>query len=231
MFSAPDRRRRRSSASPAGCSGPTHHLFERLDRLLATDEERNDHVRENDDVAQRHRIAPDQPGRGRGGSGRSFHRPVLVLSCPPSHGRIPDPSSMPISVRSYVPLRRSPKALAPQWRGDEPARFFNAYARIRTQVTRDGPADATGLGDSDRETGGAKDRPFALNECPERQKARQGTKKCRPRRPRPMGTDAQFAPSLLAPVKFSSKPRRWPARCARRRCRAAAPCHRRPPAR
>ena len=28
----------------------THRVFERLDRLLATDEERNDHVRENDDV-------------------------------------------------------------------------------------------------------------------------------------------------------------------------------------
>ena len=30
-----------------------HHLFERLDRLLAADEERHDHVREDDDVAQR----------------------------------------------------------------------------------------------------------------------------------------------------------------------------------
>ena len=30
-----------------------HHLFERADRLLAADEKRHDHVRENDDVAQR----------------------------------------------------------------------------------------------------------------------------------------------------------------------------------
>ena len=30
-----------------------HHLFERPDRLLAPDEERHDHVREHDDVAQR----------------------------------------------------------------------------------------------------------------------------------------------------------------------------------
>src|SRR5262249_14976750 len=35
-----------------------HHLFERADRLLAADEERDDIVRENDDVAQRqHRVS------------------------------------------------------------------------------------------------------------------------------------------------------------------------------
>ncbi len=40
-----------------------HHLFERLDRLLAPDEERHDHVREDDDVAQRqHRIGPGLAG-------------------------------------------------------------------------------------------------------------------------------------------------------------------------
>ncbi len=34
-----------------------HHLFERLDRFLAADEQRHNHVRENDDVAKRqHRI-------------------------------------------------------------------------------------------------------------------------------------------------------------------------------
>ncbi len=34
-----------------------HHLFERADRFLAADEQRHDHVRENDDVAERqHRI-------------------------------------------------------------------------------------------------------------------------------------------------------------------------------
>ena len=36
-----------------------HHLFERLDRLLAADEQRHDHVRKHHDVAQRqHRISP-----------------------------------------------------------------------------------------------------------------------------------------------------------------------------
>ena len=36
-----------------------HHLFQRLDRLLAADEQRHDHVREDDDVAQRkHRVGP-----------------------------------------------------------------------------------------------------------------------------------------------------------------------------
>src|SRR5690606_3862337 len=30
-----------------------HHFLERANRLLATDEERHDHVRENDDVTQR----------------------------------------------------------------------------------------------------------------------------------------------------------------------------------
>ena len=40
-----------------------HHLFERLDRLLAADEQRHDHVREDDDVAQRqHRISPGFAG-------------------------------------------------------------------------------------------------------------------------------------------------------------------------
>ena len=40
-----------------------HHLFERANRLLAADEERHDHVRENDDVAQRqNRIGLDNAG-------------------------------------------------------------------------------------------------------------------------------------------------------------------------
>jgi hypothetical protein len=33
----------------------THHLFERTDRFFAADEQRHDHVREHNDVAQRHR--------------------------------------------------------------------------------------------------------------------------------------------------------------------------------
>ena len=40
------------------------HLFERADGFFARDEERNDHVRKDDDVAQRqHRIAFDGSGR------------------------------------------------------------------------------------------------------------------------------------------------------------------------
>src|SRR5260370_2074725 len=41
-----------------------HHLLERADRLLASDEERHDHVRKYDDVAQRqHRIGPGLTGK------------------------------------------------------------------------------------------------------------------------------------------------------------------------
>src|SRR5262249_56416410 len=53
-----------------------HHLFERSDRFFAPDEQRHDHVREDDDVAQRqHRIGAGLGG-GQGG--------VLVLG---GHGR------------------------------------------------------------------------------------------------------------------------------------------------
>ena len=58
-------------ASGAGSSSPAffcgreqdllvcaHHLFERIDRLLAADEQRHDHVRKDHDVAQRQR--PDR---------------------------------------------------------------------------------------------------------------------------------------------------------------------------
>ena len=42
-----------------------HHLFQRLDRLLAADEERHDHVREDHDVAQRqNRIGARFAGSG-----------------------------------------------------------------------------------------------------------------------------------------------------------------------
>ncbi len=73
-----------------------HHLFERLDRLLAADEERHDHVREDDDVAQRqHRIGPgfarDQGGPWLG----ACHVPNSLLLCPSPatrgmrhHGRV-----------------------------------------------------------------------------------------------------------------------------------------------
>ena len=39
-----------------------HRLFERADRLLAADEERHDHVREDDDVAQRQQRDDAAPG-------------------------------------------------------------------------------------------------------------------------------------------------------------------------
>ncbi len=43
-----------------------HHLFERLDRLLPPDEERDDHVREDDDVAQgQYRVGPGLAGNER----------------------------------------------------------------------------------------------------------------------------------------------------------------------
>ena len=44
-----------------------HHLFQRLDRLFAADEERDDHVRKHHDVAQRqNRIGPGFAGLQRG---------------------------------------------------------------------------------------------------------------------------------------------------------------------
>ena len=45
----------------------THHLFQRLDRLFTADKERDDHVREHHDVAQRQdRIGPGLAGLQRG---------------------------------------------------------------------------------------------------------------------------------------------------------------------
>ena len=60
-----------------------HHLFERLDRLLAADEERNDHVREDHDVAQRqHRIGAAFAGvSGRLWLGGTCHGPISLLLC------------------------------------------------------------------------------------------------------------------------------------------------------
>ena len=75
-----------------------HHLFERLDRLLAADEERHDHVREDDDVAQRqHRIGPGFAGDQRRTSALARgHGPKSLLLCPSaaargcgSHDRVP----------------------------------------------------------------------------------------------------------------------------------------------
>ena len=54
-----------------------HHFLERADRLLAADEERHDHVRKNDDVAQR------QNGKSFGSAGRSsagMEVEVIVVS-------------------------------------------------------------------------------------------------------------------------------------------------------
>src|SRR5262245_3013234 len=59
--------------------GP-HRLLEREDRLLASDEERRDHVRKYDDVAQRqHRISSDFTWRKRWAWLCSGHGPKSVL--------------------------------------------------------------------------------------------------------------------------------------------------------
>ena len=60
-----------------------HHLFERLDRLLAADEQRHDHVRENNDVPQwQHRIGAAFAGRQeRLGFGGTCHGPISLLLC------------------------------------------------------------------------------------------------------------------------------------------------------
>ena len=72
-----------------------HHLFERLDRLLAADEQRHDHVREDDDVAQRqHRIGP---GLARGQRRTWFWRVSL-------------PEFLVV-----VPLRPRPADAQPRW--------------------------------------------------------------------------------------------------------------------
>src|SRR5438034_7143768 len=61
--------------------GP-HHLLEREDRLLASDEEGHDHVREYDDVAQRqHRIGPGFTWRRRWAWLCSGHAPS-PYGCP-----------------------------------------------------------------------------------------------------------------------------------------------------
>ena len=59
-----------------------HHLFERADRFLAADEQRHDHVRENDDVAQRqHRIGMAFAVNDRWPGFRGRHGLFLLL-CP-----------------------------------------------------------------------------------------------------------------------------------------------------
>jgi hypothetical protein len=59
----------------------THHLLERLDGLLAADEERNDHMRENNYVPQReHRISPAFTGcQERLRFGGACHGPYSLL--------------------------------------------------------------------------------------------------------------------------------------------------------
>src|SRR4029450_4851799 len=61
-----------------------HHFLKGADRLLAADEERHDHVRENDDVAQRqHRIGPDfSRHQSWAWLGSSGHGPKILLLVP-----------------------------------------------------------------------------------------------------------------------------------------------------
>ena len=62
----------------------THHLFERLDRLFASNEKRDDHVREDDDVAQRqYRISAGFAGDQRRLWLCASHGPRSLLLCPP----------------------------------------------------------------------------------------------------------------------------------------------------
>ena len=75
-----------------------HDLFERLDRLLAADEERNDHVREHDDVPQRQNwVRPGFTGDQRGARLCAGHGPSSLLLCPSPatrgmrhYGRVPE---------------------------------------------------------------------------------------------------------------------------------------------
>ena len=59
-----------------------HHLFERADRLLATDEERNDHVREDDDVAQRQHGIGVRFAMDDGWPGFWISHGLFLLLCP-----------------------------------------------------------------------------------------------------------------------------------------------------
>src|SRR5215475_7536174 len=60
-----------------------HHLFERLNRFFASDEQRHDHVREDDDVAQRqHRIRAGLAGDQRRLWLCAGHGPKSLLLCP-----------------------------------------------------------------------------------------------------------------------------------------------------
>ncbi len=59
-----------------------HHLFERADRLLAADEERNDHVREDDDVAQRQHGIGVRLAMHDGWPGFWISHGLFLLLCP-----------------------------------------------------------------------------------------------------------------------------------------------------
>jgi ATP-dependent Lon protease len=62
----------------------THHLFERLDRLFASNEKRDDHVREDDKLTQRqYRISAGFAGDQRRLWLCASHGPRSLLLCPP----------------------------------------------------------------------------------------------------------------------------------------------------
>ncbi len=74
---AADRRRRVLLGGQQNVLVGAHHLLERADGLLAADEERHDHVREDDDVAQRQDgVQPRRPT----GAGRT-RLVVMVILC------------------------------------------------------------------------------------------------------------------------------------------------------
>ena len=99
-----------------------HHFFERLDGLLAADEQRNDHVRENNDVPQRqHRIGPAFAGRqDRFGFGGTCHGPTSLLLCTSiTTRRMRCHNGLPLAGKG---LRTTP-CPRPQGRVRDPARF------------------------------------------------------------------------------------------------------------
>ena len=78
----------------------SHHLFQRLDRLFAPNEERNDHVREDDDVAQRQdRIGPGLARNKRRLWLGTGHSPNSLLLCPSSATRS---SGIPVECRGLA---------------------------------------------------------------------------------------------------------------------------------
>ena len=99
--------------------GP-HHLFQRLDRLFTADEERNDHVRKDHDVAQRqNRIGPIFAGLQRSAWFCSGHNPSSLCCAPhlrPASGAVDMCNEMDrMMVGEPAPLPRITPGIARTW--------------------------------------------------------------------------------------------------------------------